>query len=903
MDRRSIIWGIAAIIGASVFFWLYPQVDTLRYIDASLEKSGAEKNGIHIAQSLNYIQKTGKPFVSMVVQRKIQKMLAQSTSRNSVTNHLDQNIPDRSIMYPWSVGFSHQTLFEQDNETTSEASDDFDIGPETLRKSIKLEILLSHEGEWLGLINHESVLPKIKFLTPVLSAVKPEWKQPLDSLIPPDSVVVHLFRFDFSENAAQHSLTDENSIDIGKYIQSGRTISLDRDDALNIAKYYLDHTIWKPYEFSLDSINTVAYQEYTAARLFLKRNADFGEQPLSIKVDVLPSGNILHMEPVMATEPLNAEEDTVVLFGLIQFIVFIVLGLMIVYQLFQRLKARTIDLKTGLVISVMTSVLIPVDILLVLSKSFLTGSVEAFQLIIISLVVLAATGAFGVILFFTLVSVGESISRQVWPEKIKVFDFIRSGLFLNKPVGLSLIHATFAAFVALGLWALLLYAHPQLMVLHSNELIFLSDYVLLPFLYPVTGALWESSTLILALFLVLGALIYKARQNHYWFYGMSFILFPIFILINTGFTPLHVALLAMSVTGVLFAYIFMRWGAVTVLLALFQFKLFITVSTSWMPVSSPDLAVFVTAVIIPLGLLTVGFIALIKGKNEDNLPQFVPEYIETLAQEDRIHQELEIAKRVQASFLPQTMPRIAPLDIAAICDPAYETAGDYFDVIQLDENRLAIAIGDVSGKGIQAAFYMTLAKGIIHSLCHEIDDPLKLLSRANDIFCRNSSKNTFLSMIYGVFDVKENSFTFVRAGHNPALVKRSGKTTVDEFKPRGLGLGIVEGERFRELLCKEKIYLNHGDTLILFTDGLNEALNNEHNFYGMQRLEHIISNTGTKNAHDLLLEIKKDILDFVGSSEQHDDLTLVIMKLNEQMKAGVNEITPVMLGNDNKKLL
>ena len=125
----------------------------------------------------------------------------------------------------------------------------------------------------------------------------------------------------------------------------------------------------------------------------------------------------------------------------------------------------------------------------------------------------------------------------------------------------------------------------------------------------------------------------------------------------------------------------------------------------------------------------------------------MPSYIQELAQEERMKGELEIAYEVQASFLPRRMPMVEGLDLAAMCLPALEIGGDYYDFVELEKGRLAVVIGDVSGKGIQAAFYMTLVKGFFQTLCRMIDSPAELLRRLNVLFCENVPRGTFISMI------------------------------------------------------------------------------------------------------------------------------------------------------------
>ena len=169
--------------------------------------------------------------------------------------------------------------------------------------------------------------------------------------------------------------------------------------------------------------------------------------------------------------------------------------------------------------------------------------------------------------------------------------------------------------------------------------------------------------------------------------------------------------------------------------------------------------------------LGVSIYFLFLGEDKDRLPEYIPEYLEDQAREQRVQQELDIARNVQETFLPEKTPEITGFDTSAICIPAQETGGDYYDIIRLNEEKVAFTIGDVSGKGIQAAFYMTFIKGVIHSLCSIFLSPKQMMFHVNKLFSQNATRGTFISMIYGVLDLSNRSFTYVRAGHNPILFK------------------------------------------------------------------------------------------------------------------------------------
>jgi serine phosphatase RsbU (regulator of sigma subunit) len=274
-------------------------------------------------------------------------------------------------------------------------------------------------------------------------------------------------------------------------------------------------------------------------------------------------------------------------------------------------------------------------------------------------------------------------------------------------------------------------------------------------------------------------------------------------------------------------------------------------------------------------------LAILKGRDERRLTRYVPEYVEELAHEERIKQELQIAREVQQSFLPVRMPKIQGLDIAAFCRPAYETGGDYFDFIQLDEHRVALAIGDVSGKGIQAAFYMTFTKGILHSLCRETDSPAELLIKANRLFCDNARKGTFISLVYGIIDLQRRTFTFARAGHNPVIRMNAKLGEVEELQPVGLGLGLTKDAPFSDNIREIRLDLCADDVLVLYTDGIVEALNEAREFYGNKRLVSLLKRHKKHSSSEILNAIFENVSTFVGKAKQHDDMTTMVIRLRD----------------------
>jgi serine phosphatase RsbU (regulator of sigma subunit)/HAMP domain-containing protein len=251
-----------------------------------------------------------------------------------------------------------------------------------------------------------------------------------------------------------------------------------------------------------------------------------------------------------------------------------------------------------------------------------------------------------------------------------------------------------------------------------------------------------------------------------------------------------------------------------------------------------------------------------------------------LREQERIKRELEIAREVQQQLLPGEMPILEGYAIDGICRSAFEVGGDYFDFFPLDQNKLGIVIADVSGKGTSASFYMAELKGIMMQLSSDIRSPKSLLIDLNQKLFGNIDRQAFISMIYGIIDTSEKTFTFARAGHN-SLLKLSQIGDHSFLTPGGIGLGLVSGNKFVENLEEIIIPLVKDDLLIFYTDGITEAMNAQKEEYGEERLLKICLKIKEKTATEIQADILDSVDAFLGSCQAHDDQTMIVVKCLE----------------------
>jgi len=250
-----------------------------------------------------------------------------------------------------------------------------------------------------------------------------------------------------------------------------------------------------------------------------------------------------------------------------------------------------------------------------------------------------------------------------------------------------------------------------------------------------------------------------------------------------------------------------------------------------------------------------------------------------LIEKEKFEQELKIAHDAQQKLLPKDMPDMPGLEIDAMSSAANEVGGDYYDFFELDENRLGIAVGDVSGKGAKAAFYMAELKGVIESIARIYASPKEVMVHINETLCRNLDRQTFISLIYSVFDLKKKELVFVRAGHCPLLHFASEESECQFLEPPGLGLGLNDSAKFTQVLSEQRVKLKNGDVFVYYTDGVTEARNKMDEEFKETRLLDLVSQHSGSPAHELKEVLVKEVTDFVGGLKHHDDFTFVVAKV------------------------
>lgn len=535
-----------------------------------------------------------------------------------------------------------------------------------------------------------------------------------------------------------------------------------------------------------------------------------------------------------------------------------------------RLRKKAISLGLFITIALLTTAHMVLSIIGMLP----TGILILFFIIIVYLVIV------GILCIGAPASGLISIAREVFAEKF--YTIVRLTRWREKPylsmyVGRSLllglsVGAVYGALMLLVVWGgvrwdIPAFANMRFMpdsfkysylmhqwsmavfsILYSKPMLYMvliSIFTVLAYRFlPVKSAFWVSM-LLTCLYLSLFNSMSDYSVLYTVFYGICFGVLGVLVLVRT------------DVLGILaFSYASAIFAEPSVLLV-----------HPWL-----------LAVVSVLGAAAVifGVIAYRNAPEVVSESDYKAPFLLQMEEEKRWNQEIAAAKSVQQKLLPRSLPTFDSVVVSAACVPAYEVGGDYYDFFPLDDKRLGVLIGDVSGKGISAAFYITLAKGVIVSQVRGAGSPSDVLHRVNALLYGVMERGKFVSMIYGIYNTHSREFSFANAGHNPLVVRRTDGD-IRTISAKGMAIGLDKGERFERAVTTASVTLEKGDCIFLYTDGVTEAMNVEHAEYGEERMIQALQ-AAPLNAGDIVSAALADVRKFAGKAHQHDDITLVALQ-------------------------
>ena len=257
------------------------------------------------------------------------------------------------------------------------------------------------------------------------------------------------------------------------------------------------------------------------------------------------------------------------------------------------------------------------------------------------------------------------------------------------------------------------------------------------------------------------------------------------------------------------------------------------------------------------------------------------------AEKARMEQEMLAAREIQQRLLPSGPMHVPGIAVTAFCEPAREVAGDYFDFLPVSPTRLGVLIADVSGKGLPAGLYMAQLKVLVQSLARTHQSPRDFLQAVNRVVADNIDSKSFITMSYGVIDLDSKEMRFARAGHCPLIrvpgAAPAGLRKAELVTPDGLvlGLKIDDGQMFDAMLQEVSVPLAPGDLIVFFTDGISETMNEAFDCYGEQRLAKVLEQYAHLPFEQLRSFIFADLRSFAGAADQHDDMTMILLKVEE----------------------
>ena len=250
---------------------------------------------------------------------------------------------------------------------------------------------------------------------------------------------------------------------------------------------------------------------------------------------------------------------------------------------------------------------------------------------------------------------------------------------------------------------------------------------------------------------------------------------------------------------------------------------------------------------------------------------------EAFLEKQRIEESLKLAADIQMGMLPSTFPAFPErndFDLFAGIIPAKEVGGDFYDFFLVDKKHLCFVIGDVSGKGIPAALFMALTKTQIKASSSRRRTPGDILFRANNDLCHENESSMFCTLFYGIMNTETGEVTYANAGHNPPYIIEKGIEPVQIESTGGIALGVMEEMEFESATFT----VSKGDSIFLYTDGVNEAMNEADEEYSYERLEDYLKENSTGSITDMVNKNLESVKEFAGTAPQSDDITVLALQ-------------------------
>ncbi len=484
------------------------------------------------------------------------------------------------------------------------------------------------------------------------------------------------------------------------------------------------------------------------------------------------------------------------------------------------------------------------------------------------------------LLVFLAWSVGESFARERWGERLASFDALLRRDVRNATVGGSILAGILAAPAVAGA-ALLVPALPYRAGFVWARLASGSRDALNAIWGPLAvnaGAALDS-----LLFASVGLLFFLAFFHRRRLLVVGVLLAALFGTLM-GVLPTPVAPFGRSLA--------IGFGGIAVVLAVFAFSDLLAAATATfgggllvalLPLAAvaagPALTGLVLGLALPLGVLAaVAAFGLASGRTIKYAHEDLAPHVRRIVERERIKAEIDAANRIQAALLPSSHPDLGSASLASSYRAATEIGGDYFDFLPLAEGRLGLAFGDVAGHGLTSGIVMAMTKAALLVQVQHDASPVRVLEILNDIVMKTAPKRMLMTFFFGVLDPATSTLQFASAGHLDPYVFRAGEKKLEMLSSWGFPLGVKRREPFREFVVR----FDPGDRLVLYSDGLIEALNDDGEPFGFERFEGVILSRGTKGADVLKQALLESVKTFTRNRPPEDDQTLVVVSFEDR---------------------
>jgi serine phosphatase RsbU (regulator of sigma subunit) len=260
--------------------------------------------------------------------------------------------------------------------------------------------------------------------------------------------------------------------------------------------------------------------------------------------------------------------------------------------------------------------------------------------------------------------------------------------------------------------------------------------------------------------------------------------------------------------------------------------------------------------------------------------QLVRQQQQEAQERERIEQELRIARLIQQTLLPKTLPQLRSYDVAAYYQPAREVGGDFYDFMELDDGRLGVVVGDVTDKGVPAALVMATTRTMLRASAQRLFSPGEVLRRANDALVTDIPPNMFITCLYAILEPESGRLVYANAGHDLPYRRTRESTAAEELRATGMPLGLMPGMSYEE----KEITLEGGESVLFYSDGLVEAHDpTTREMFGFPRLQGLVG-THREGGSSLIGFLLSELTRFTGEGwEQEDDITLVTLERSEEL--------------------